>query len=451
MFHKVVIANRGTVAARLVRALRVLGVKSAALYSEADSDLPYVNEADEKYLIGPSPAPQSYLNQSAIIEAAVKCGGDAIHPGYGFLSENSAFAEKTAAAGLAFIGPDPKWLKVMGDKTACKELMAQKGLPVSPSTGLLKGDAARQAEEAAALGFPLLIKPAGGGGGIGMTPVFEKEKLTAAIESAAKLAARSFSDASLYAERLMENPRHVEFQIVADKNGRAVHLFERDCSTQRRRQKVVEEAGAPAMAADQVKAMAERAAAVMSALGYDHLGTVETLYTPETGFAFLEVNPRLQVEHGVTEEVAGVDLAAVQVRLAAGLPLSEAMPDRPDSISGHAVEARIYAEDPVTFFPSPGRLKVFRPPRGTGLRVETGFAEGAAVTPFYDPMIALLIVKAEAREKALDLMYEALGDFAVEGVKTNIPFLRKLMRFTPFREGAVHTGLAEELLKATGE
>lgn len=448
MFKKVLIANRGAVAARLVKTLRSLGVASVAAHSEADAALPYVAEADEACLIGPPPAPQSYLNQEAILEAAKKTGADAVHPGYGFLSENPEFATTVIEAGLTFIGPDPKWLRLMGDKTASKDLMAKDGLPVSPSTGILKGSLAEQAAEAAALGFPLLIKPAGGGGGIGMTPVYEAGKLEAAIESAGKLAARSFAQPAIYAERLLENPRHVEFQIVADRQGRTVHLFERDCSTQRRRQKVVEEAGAPNIPAAELKAMAERAAQVMGSLGYDHLGTVETLYSPETGFAFLEVNPRLQVEHGVTEEVTGLDLVTTQIKLASGLSLDEALPVRPAATMGHAIEARIYAEDPVKFFPSPGPLKVFQPPKGQGVRVETGFAEGAVVTPFYDPMIALLIVRGDTREAAMDLMYDALGDFAVEGIKTNIPFVRGLMKYTPFREGLVHTGLAEEYFKS---
>ena len=448
MFNKVVIANRGAVAARLVKTLRSMGIRSVALYSEADRNLPYVAEADEAYLIGPAPAPQSYLNQEAILKAVKESGADAVHPGYGFLSENSAFAASVIESGLTFIGPDPKWLKIMGDKTASKALMAEKGMPVSPSTGILKGDLAEQAKEASSLGFPLLIKPSGGGGGIGMTPVFEEEKLTAALESASKLAARSFGEPALYAERLMTNPRHVEFQIVADRSGKALHLFERDCSTQRRRQKVVEEAGAPNIPAAELAAMADRAAKIMESIGYDHLGTVETLYSPETGFAFLEVNPRLQVEHGVTEEITGLDLVKAQIRLAAGEPLAEVMAARPEKAVGHAIEARIYAEDPVKFFPSPGPLKVFRPPQMEGVRVETGFAEGAVVTPNYDPMIALLITRGQTREEAIDLMHEALSGFEVEGINTNIPFIMGLMKYGPFREGQVHTGLAEEYFQS---
>ena len=447
MFHKVAIANRGTIAARLVRTLRSLGLKSVVLHSEADRELPYVAEADESRLIGPAPAPQSYLNQEAILAGALAAGAEAVHPGYGFLSENHTFAEKVIQAGLTFIGPSPKWLRLLGDKTKAKEVMAARGFPVCPSTGLLGGPLEEQVRAAASLGLPLLIKPAGGGGGIGMTPVWEESKLPGALESAAKLAARSFSEPALYAERLLVNPRHVEFQIVADKYGRAVHLFERDCSVQRRRQKVVEEASAPALPPEEVRLMSDRAAEVMAALGYDHLGTLETLYHPEVGFAFLEVNPRLQVEHGVTEEVTGLDLAAAQIHLAAGRPLEEVAAGRPEAPLGHAVEVRVYAEDPVIFLPSPGRLKVFRPPSGPGLRVETGFAEGTEVTPFYDPMIALVIARGETRPKALDLLEEALAGFEIEGLKTNIPFLRRLLKYGPFREGLVHTGLAEECLR----
>jgi acetyl-CoA carboxylase biotin carboxylase subunit len=333
----------------------------------------------------------------------------------------------------------------MGDKTASLALMAKEGMPVSPATGILTGTIEEQAEEAEKLGFPILIKPAGGGGGIGMTPVMEKDKLVAALESAAKLASRSFGQAAIYAERLMKDPRHVEFQIAADREGSAIHLFERDCSTQRRRQKVVEEAGAPNIPPAETLAMAERAASILGALKYDHLGTVETLYSPENGFAFLEVNPRLQVEHGVTEEITGLNLVEAQIRLAAGAKLRDVL-KRPEQRRGHAIEARIYAEDPVKFFPSPGPLKVFRPPCGPGVRVETGFREGAVVTPFYDPMIALVIVRGDTREAAMDLMYDALGEFAVEGIKTNIPFVRGLMKYGPFRQGRVHTGLAEEYL-----
>lgn len=445
MFEKVLIANRGAIAARLIRTLRRLKIRSVAAYSEADADLPYLAEADEKVLIGPASARESYLNQDALLEAAGKYKVDAVHPGYGFLSENAVFAARVMEAGIAFIGPDPKWLKLMGDKTAARKLMKERGMPVTSSTDILSGSLGKQVDTAAALGFPLLIKPAGGGGGIGMVQVNDRTGLASAIESARKLGASSFSEASIYAERLVEKPRHVEFQVLADHWGNSVHLFERDCSVQRRRQKVVEEAGAPGIPESQLAFMANHAVSILSSLGYNHIGTVETLYNKEMGFVFLEVNPRLQVEHAVTEEVSGVDLVATQIRLASGLPLAEVLPCHPGKLSGHAIEARIYAEDPFTFLPSSGFLEVFRPPSGTGIRVETGYGEGAWVTPFYDPMIAQVIVRAENRRLAMDILYEALGNFSVRGVRTNIPFIRELLRFAPFRAGKIHTGLAEEV------
>ncbi|MDR2613213.1 MAG: biotin carboxylase [Deltaproteobacteria bacterium] len=448
MFKKVAVANRGTIAARLVRALAGLGVPSHVLCSEADRDNPYVTEADGFTVIGPPPPRESYLDRERVAEAALAAGCDAVHPGYGFLSEDALFAELCAGKGLRFIGPSPAWLRVMGDKVASRRLMGGKGLPLCPSTGILRGTAEEMARECEALGFPLLIKPAGGGGGIGMVPVSGPERLAQALATAASQAERGFGRADLYAERLLVSPRHVEFQVAAD--GRtAVHLHERDCSVQRRRQKVVEEAGAQGIPRPELEAMAAKAAAILAGSGYDHLGTVETLYSPEAGFGFLEVNPRLQVEHAVTEELTGVDLVELQVRLAAGSPVPELLP-APPPFSGHAVEARIYAEDPVRFLPSPGALKVFRPPRGPGIRVETGFREGGAVTPFYDPMIAQVIARGPDRLAALDLLSDALGEFAVEGVRTNIGFVRALVRHEPFREGKVHTTMAEEFVKLKG-
>ncbi|MDR1039632.1 MAG: biotin carboxylase [Deltaproteobacteria bacterium] len=448
MFRKVAVANRGTIAARLVRALAGLGVSSHVLCSEADRDCPYVEAADGFTVIGPPPPRESYLDGGKVAEAALRAGCDAVHPGYGFLAEDAGFARLCGEKGLVFIGPSPDWLRIMGDKVASRDLMREKGLPLCPSTGILEGDAEAMARECESLGFPLLIKPAGGGGGIGMMPVLSPDRLLHALEAAASQAERGFGRRDLYAERLLVSPRHVEFQVAADGKD-AVHLHERDCSVQRRRQKVVEEAGAPVIPRDRLAAMAFKVAGILGECGYDHLGTVETLYSPETGFGFLEVNPRLQVEHAVTEEVTGTDLVELQLRIAAGERVSALLPS-PPPLSGHAIECRIYAEDPVRFLPSPGPLKVFRPPEGEGVRVETGFREGCAVTPFYDPMIAQVIVRAADRPKAMDLMFEALGDFAVEGVKTNIGFLRALMRHGPFREGKAHTTMAEELVKTKG-
>jgi acetyl-CoA carboxylase biotin carboxylase subunit len=448
VFKKVAVANRGAIAARLVRALAKLGVPSHVLCSEADRSNPYVEAADGFTVIGPPPPKESYLDRERVVSAALAAGCDAVHPGYGFLAEDAPFAALCGERGLKFIGPSPRWLEVMGDKVASRELMSREGLPLCPSTGILRGSPADMARECEALGFPLLVKPAGGGGGIGMMPVLEPAKLPSALEAAASQAERGFGRREIYAERLLLDARHVEFQVASD-GTRAAHLHERDCSTQRRRQKVVEEAGAPAIPRDELEAMAAKAASILASVGYDHLGTVETLYSPETGFGFLEVNPRLQVEHAVTEETTGVDLAELQIRLAAGGSVPELLPS-PPPLSGHAVEARIYAEDPVRFLPSQGPLKVFRPPSGPGIRVETGFCEGGAVTPFYDPMIAQVIARGPDRPAALDLLFDALGAFAVEGVKTNIAFVRALLKHGPFREGRVHTTLAEELVKAKG-
>ncbi|MDR2200311.1 MAG: biotin carboxylase [Deltaproteobacteria bacterium] len=449
MFKRVAVPNRGAVASRVVRALNELGVESLILCSEADKDNPYVAEATFFKVIGPSAPRESYLNQDAVIRAALEGGCDALHPGYGFLSENWEFARKTGEAGLVFIGPSPEFLKTMGDKVSARAVMGGRGFPLSPSTGTLLGTLEEMAREAEKIGFPLLIKPAGGGGGIGMIPVFESGKLQSGLKTAASQAERGFGKSELYAERLLINPRHVEFQIVAD--GReALHLHERDCSTQRRRQKVVEEAGAPGIEEALLRETAEKAARALASLGYDHLGTVETLYSRESGFSFLELNPRLQVEHAATEEVTGTDLVKIQLRLASGEKLKDILPAGTPEKRGHAVEARIYAEDPLRFLPSPGPLKVFRPPYGGGVRVETGFKEGGVVTPFYDPMIAQVIARGETRGEALDKLSSALEAFRVEGVKTNIPFILALLRHPPFREGGAHTGTSEELVKSPG-
>ncbi|MDR1164523.1 MAG: biotin carboxylase [Deltaproteobacteria bacterium] len=445
MFRRVAVANRGTVAARIIRALRKLGVESHALCSEADIQCPYAREADGATVIGPAPPKESYLSHEKVIAAALAAKAEAIHPGYGFLAEDAAFARKALEKGLAFIGPSPRFLDIMGDKVAAREAMGRAGLPLGASTGVLSGTLEERAEEAARIGFPLLVKPAGGGGGIGMIPVWERDKLLSALKTAASQAERGFGKSDLYAERLVENPRHVEFQVVA-KDGEGVHLFERDCSIQRRRQKIIEEAGAPGIARAELLKMAALSRDILAGMGYDHLATVETLYGEETGFGFLEVNPRLQVEHAVTEEITGADLVVAQLRLASGEKVSDIFPAQPAWESGWAIEARVYAEDSHKFLPSPGPLKVFRPPVMDGVRVETGFAEGGAITPFYDPMIAQVIAKGPDRLAAADLLFEALGAFAIEGLKTNIGFLRSALRHESFLAGKVHANLAAEII-----
>ncbi|MDR1870932.1 MAG: biotin carboxylase [Deltaproteobacteria bacterium] len=445
MFSKVAINNRGAVAQRVIRALRALKVKSVIFCSEADQELPYVKEADEFVVLGPAAPLESYLNHDRVIAALKACRAEALHPGYGFLAEDAAFALKLQELGIVFIGPDPQHLKVFGDKVLARQEMASRGLPVNPATGLLVGTLEERLAIAKAHGFPLLVKPAGGGGGIGMIPVHAPDKLAAALETAASQAQRGFGRAELYAERLIVNPRHVEFQIVAD-GQMGFHLFERDCSIQRRRQKIVEEAGAPSLDRAGLTVIAELAAKVMADIGYNHVGTVETLYGAETGYAFLEVNPRLQVEHAVTEEITGYDLVETQLQLASGAKVAD-LPPAPEAPRGHAVEVRVYAEDSRRFLPSPGLLKVFRPPTGPNVRVETGFIEGARVTPFYDPMVAQVIAKGSDRKEAIKTLKEALNAFEIEGIKTNLIFLKALLEYPPFLDGEPRTEMAEELLK----
>lgn len=443
-FAKVLVANRGAVAVRIIRALKQLGVRSVAVYSEADAQAPHVAEADEAHAIGPAPARDSYLNQDRVLEVAARCSADALHPGYGFLSENAGFARRVTAAGLTFIGPSARWIEAMGEKTRARALMAERGLPVAAGSGLLPADPAGIAAAGARIGYPVLVKPAAGGGGIGMIAARDEATLLAAVERSRSMASRSFADAEVYLERLAERPRHVEFQMLGDRHGQVRHLFERDCSVQRRHQKVIEEAPAPKLPRARLEGLAAETAAVLAGLGYDNIGTVEMLLGADGGFHFLEMNTRLQVEHAVTEMVTGLDLVAAMIRVAAGARLQDVLPAE-IAVHGHAIEARVYAEDPRTFFPSPGPLALFRPPPEVpGLRVETGYREGMAVTPHYDPLLAKVIVHAPTRDAAIADLAEALGRFEVAGLKTNLPFLLRVLASDPFRAGEVHTGLAQE-------
>jgi acetyl-CoA carboxylase, biotin carboxylase subunit len=445
MFNKVLVANRGAVAARVLRALNELGVKCVAVYSEADFGAPYLEMADETHAIGPAPAGESYLNQEKLLEVIRRSGADGVHPGYGFLSENAEFAQRVSDAGVRFIGPAPKWIDAMGHKTRARELAAQYGMPMSKGSDVLPMEPEAILGAARAIGFPVLVKPAGGGGGIGMLPAKDEVALIAAVERSRSMASRGFANAEVYLERLIERPRHVEFQVLGDAHGGAAHLFERDCSTQRRNQKVIEEAPAPGIARVEVEAMAGKIAAMVRNMGYDNIGTVEMLYGADGGFSFLEMNTRLQVEHGVTEEITGVDLVKAQIRSAAGEKLKDILPAKIE-VSGHAIQARVYAEDPKNFLPSPGRLKVFRPPEDPAVRVETGYAEGREVTPHYDPMLAKVIVHAATREKATEGLIDALRAFEIQGPKNNIPAVLEILRSEPFGAGRVHTGLIPEVL-----
>jgi acetyl-CoA carboxylase biotin carboxylase subunit len=445
MFNKVLVANRGAVAARVLRALHEMGIKSAAIYSEADYGAPYLEMAGETHAVGAAPARDSYLNQDRIIDVIRRAGADGVHPGYGFLSENAEFAQRVIDAGACFIGPSPQWIDAMGHKTRAREIAARHGMPLSQGSDVLPAEPEAILAAARKIGFPVLVKPAGGGGGIGMLPAKNETELLAAVERSRSMASRGFGNAEVYLERLVERPRHVEFQVLGDRHGAAAHLYERDCSTQRRNQKVIEEAPAPAIARAELDAMAGKVATIVRNMGYDNIGTVEMLYGADGSFSFLEMNTRLQVEHGVTEEVTGVDLVKAQIRSAAGEKLSEIIPST-IALNGHALQARVYAEDPKNFFPSPGKLKVFRPPQDGAVRVETGYAEGRDVTPHYDPMIAKVIVHAATRERAIDRLVEALAAFDIQGVKHNIPAVLAILRSEPFRAGEVHTGLIPEVL-----
>ncbi len=447
MFRKVFVANRGAVAARVIRALREMNIHSVVGYSEADADLPYVAQADAAVLLGPASPAESYLHIDRVIAAALSVKADAIHPGYGFLSEHAGFARKVRDAGMTFIGPSPQWIDAMGHKTRARETMARQGMPMCPSSGLLTGSLAEQIEKAQAAGFPMLIKPAAGGGGIGMIPVDHVEALPDALAKARGLAERSFGNGELYTERLFMRPRHIEFQMMADNFGAMQHLFERDCSLQRRHQKVIEEAGAPGVARAIVDQMASQATHILKTIGYDNIGTIETLYDPQAGFSFLEMNTRLQVEHGVTEEITGIDIVQSQIRLAAGARLADVLSARPAEPQGHAIQARIYAEDPWRFLPSPGVLKSFHLPSSPGIRIETGFGEGNRVSSSYDPMLAKVIAHAPNRASAIALLKDALSACNIEGVKTNIPFLVAALADDEFCGGAVHTHLANDIVK----
>ena len=445
MFNKVIVANRGAVAARVIRTLNEMGIKSVALYSEADAGAPYLAMASETFAIGPAPARESYLNQELILDVVRKSQADGLHPGYGFLSENAEFAQRVIDAGSRFIGPSPKWIDAMGHKTRARELAAQHGMPMSKGSPVLPMDNDAILAAAREIGYPVLVKPAGGGGGIGMLPAKDEAQLLETVERSRSMASRGFGNAEVYLERLFERPRHVEFQVLGDQHGNVTHLFERDCSVQRRNQKVIEEAPGPLIPRDQANAVAEQITGIMRNIGYDNIGTVEMLLGADGSFNFLEMNTRLQVEHGVTEEVTGVDLVKAQIRSAAGDRLADILPGK-IGINGHAIQARVYAEDPKNFFPSPGNLKVFRPPQDASVRVETGYAEGRDVTPHYDPMIAKVIVHAATREAAIDKLAGALEAFEIQGLKHNIPAVIAILNSEPFRAGRVHTGLIPEVL-----
>jgi acetyl-CoA carboxylase biotin carboxylase subunit len=448
MFRRILIANRGEIAMRVIRACRELGVETVAVYSDVDARAAHVVAADRAVPIGGASARESYLRADAIVEAARRTGAEAVHPGYGFLSENAAFAASCADAGLVFIGPPADAIQRMGSKIEARRLMQAAGVPVVP--GEAPSDQTDEALVACLerVGLPVLVKPSAGGGGIGMRVVRERTGAADEIDAARRDAQAAFGDPTLYIERLVERPRHVEIQIFADDHDHALSLFERECSLQRRHQKVIEESPSPALTPELRAAMGEAAVAAARACGYRNAGTVEFLLDEaggQTRFYFLEMNTRLQVEHPVTEQVVGVDLVRAQLMVAAGQPL----PWRADQLRqrGHAVECRIYAEDPTAgFLPQSGPLVVYREPAGPGVRVDSGVGEGDRVPVNYDPLIAKLIVTSETRALALARLERALGEFPILGIHTNVPFLLALVRHPDVRAGRLDTGLIERSL-----
>jgi 3-methylcrotonyl-CoA carboxylase alpha subunit len=443
MFRKVLIANRGEIACRITRTCRRLGVQTVAVYSDADAQSLHVRVADEAVHIGPSPAQESYLNIPRIIAAAQASGAEAIHPGYGFLSENEDFAEACEQAGIVFIGPPASAIRAMGSKSAAKALMQEAGVPLTPGYHGPNQDPGFLHQQADAIGYPVLIKASAGGGGKGMRRVDASADFLSALASCKREAASAFGDDHVLLESYLLQPRHIEIQVFADKHGNVVSLFERDCSVQRRHQKVLEEAPAPGMTPDRRAAMGKAACDAARAVGYVGAGTVEFIADQQGNFHFMEMNTRLQVEHPVTERITGLDLVEWQLRVAAGQPLPRS--EASLRISGHAIEARIYAEDPThNFLPSIGKLIHFKAPQASEhVRIDTGVEQGDEITAFYDPMIAKLIVWDSTREAALSRMRSALADFQVVGVKTNINFLQKLVTSPSFTEARLDTALIE--------
>jgi acetyl-CoA/propionyl-CoA carboxylase biotin carboxyl carrier protein len=445
-FRRVLIANRGEIAVRIARACREAGLESVAVYSDADRDAPHVRAADRAVHIGPAPSAHSYLSIDAIIRAARGTAADAVHPGYGFLSENAAFATACEAAGLVFIGPPASVIERMGSKVAARELMTAAGVPVVPGVTAADQSDAGILDAAGRLGFPVLVKASAGGGGKGMRAIRDKSSAPELIAAARREAVAAFGDGTLYVERLIDKPRHVEVQIFGDQHGGVVHLFERECSIQRRHQKILEESPSPALTPAVRRAITEAAVAAARAARYVNAGTIEFLlegHGDDARFYFLEVNTRLQVEHPVTEAVTGTDLVHAQLIVAAGggLPWEQ----RSLMQRGHAIECRVYAEDPAGgFLPQAGTLLLYREPQGPGIRVDSGVEEGGTVSVHYDPLLAKVTVWAESRDAAIARAAAALRRFPILGISTNVPFLIRLLEHPDVRAGTIHTRFIED-------
>jgi acetyl-CoA carboxylase biotin carboxylase subunit len=444
VIDSVLVANRGEIARRVIRTARRMGIRAIAVYSDADADLPHVREAHEAVPIGPSQPARSYLDIEAVIGAARRTGARSVHPGYGFLAERADFARRVAAEGLIWVGPPPAAIEQMGDKINARNLMENAGVPVSAGSREPVTDADAAIAEAARIGYPVMVKAAGGGGGIGMSAAADADALRAAFDTARSRAERFFGNPAILLERYIERARHVEVQILGLADGRVIALGERDCSVQRRHQKVAEETPSPGVTAALRARMLAAAVRAGEAVGYRGAGTVECLVDPpEQEFVFLEMNTRLQVEHPVTELVTGIDLVEQQFLIAAGQEVSfSAAAVRND---GHAIELRIYAEDPVRFLPSPGKITEWDEPAGEGVRVDSGYAAGNTVTPFYDPLLAKLCVHASSRDEALGRARDAVAAFRIAGLKTNLPFHAELLASTEFASGSYDTSIAARL------
>jgi len=444
MLEKVVIANRGEIALRVMRACREMGIKTVAIYSTADNNLKHVLLADETVCIGPPPSNESYLNMPAIISAAEVTDAVAIHPGYGFLSENADFAERVETSGFIFIGPPASAIREMGDKVAAIQAMKRAGVPTVPgSDGPLDDNAEDNLKMAREIGYPVIIKAAGGGGGRGMRVVHAEASLTNAITVTQAEARAAFGNETVYMEKFLETPRHIEVQVLADNHGNAIHLGERDCSMQRRHQKVVEEAPAPGITEEQRHEIGMRCVQACLDMGYRSAGTFEFLYQ-DGEFYFIEMNTRLQVEHPVTEMITGVDIVREQLRIAAGEPLGLTQDDV--SLHGHAIECRINAEDPKTFMPSPGLVTLWHPPGGPGIRIESHVYSGYKVPPYYDSMIGKVIAHGTDRDTAIARMRSALAEFVIEGIKTNLPLHQEIFQHAAFQAGGTDIHYLEKRL-----
>lgn len=432
MFDKVLIANRGEIAMRIHRACREMGIRTVAVHSTADEQAMHVRLADEAVCIGPPPAKASYLNVASLIAAAEVTGADAIHPGYGFLAENARFAEIVAAHGIAFIGPQPEHIRLMGDKLAAREAVRRHGLPLVPGSTAAVRDRAEARETASEIGYPVLVKASAGGGGRGMQVARGPADLSDALDLASREAQEAFGDGAVFLEKYLAAPRHIEIQVLADDFGRVVHFGERDCSLQRRHQKLLEEAPSPALTAEVRAEIGARAVAAVSALGYRGVGTIEFLYE-DGSFYFIEMNTRLQVEHPVTEMITGIDLVREQIRIAAGARLELEQGDI--RLRGHAIECRITAEDPATFAPRPGKVTDYHPPGGLGVRVDSALYAGYTVPPYYDSMVAKLVVHGSSREECLMRLKRSLDEFVIDGVPTTLPLHRRLVEAPDFAAG----------------